>query len=112
LMKHPHLADIWQNRQSDPQSYQRAKAELAKEFRKTVAKLPDPELSADKAIVSHAVRGASADRDYVPVEAAPGWGNMTDNELRAYPRKNFGPVKNSPSVAAEYPTFPPAANLP
>jgi hypothetical protein len=87
LQANPQLMEIWQNRTTDPQSYQRARHYLGRELHKLVAKMPDPEATEVKAIVSHAVRGASTQVEIV--EPAPDFGSMSDAELRDYTRKNF-----------------------
>jgi hypothetical protein len=87
LQANPQLLEIWNNRTTDPQSFERARHYLARELRNVVAKLPDPELTETRNLVSAAVmRGASSEP--LP-EPPPDFGNMSDQELRDYTRKNF-----------------------
>jgi hypothetical protein len=89
LLANPQLLELWNNRHNDPQSFQRARTMLGKELYKTFSRLPDPDATETRRLVSDAVfRGAS--NDSPPAERAPDWGSMTDNELREYTRKNFG----------------------
>jgi hypothetical protein len=88
LQANPQLMEIWQNRTVDPQTYQRAPHYLARELQNMVSRLPDPELTETRKLVSAAVmRGASSER--LP-EPPPDFGNMSDAELHDYTRKNFG----------------------
>ena len=85
--RHPELLQAYINRDSNAAGYQQLKAYAAREFFKFVRTIPDPEASETKAIVSHAVRGASTSSP--PEDPAPNFGAMSDNELREYTRKNF-----------------------
>src|SRR5262249_31628175 len=77
----------WQNRQADPQTYQRAVKELAQRFYQEHGKLPDPEATADREAVTAAVRGASAK---VPEGKTPAYGRMSDDDFRKSVGDQFG----------------------
>jgi len=88
LLAHPELMQVWQNRSADPATFERARSHLARELHKTFSRLPDPELTETKAIVSHAVRGAST--AIPPDEPAPNLGMMDDQTYRRWVRQNLG----------------------
>lgn len=75
------------HKDSNPKVWERLFAAAKKEYRKEVASRPDPQATEDRAAVVQAVRGASTP---APAEPPPQLGQMTDQELREYTRKNFG----------------------
>ncbi len=71
---------------ANPRQWGRIKSELGREFKKKFDRVPDLQVTEDRAAVVAAVRGASTK---APVEKPPNLGQMSDAEFRQYTRQ-FG----------------------
>lgn len=80
--KDPRLAAAWQQKDAKPREWSRIKSELGREFKKKFDKVPDREVTEDRAAVAAAVRGASSTK--APAEPAPDLGSMTPYEFQKY----------------------------
>jgi hypothetical protein len=78
------LQEIWQNRFNNPRALATAVNQLAKDFQKTYSRMPDPDVSEDRAMVAAAIRGAS-----VPAhtEPPPNYARLSNPEMRDEMRK-------------------------
>jgi hypothetical protein len=89
LQANPRLMEVWNNRHSDPKTFEHVRHVLARELYKTFTPLRDHDRSEDKAAVIHAMRGTVSASE-IPPEPPPNFGAMSDQELRDFTRKNFG----------------------
>ena len=83
----PRLAQAWVKRHQNPQEFNRVVGALSREFAKKYGRLPDKQVTEDTEAVAAAVRGAS---NKVPEGKAPDFSKMSDAELNAHTRQNYG----------------------
>lgn len=82
------LQAAWLNRANDPGTLKRMVNMLARDFNKMATRMPDPELTEERAAITDAImRGASNKQ---PAEAPPNFNSMSNSEYRKYVRENFG----------------------
>lgn len=77
----PALMGIWNERREKPDRFEKMVAKLSADFSKPFSKQPDPNVTADREAVAHAVRSGS---NAAPEGKAPDFSKMTDAELRAF----------------------------
>lgn len=75
----PRLQRAWLQKESDPATFNRVKAELGKRFHKQFSKLVDKQATEDRMAVTQAVRGAST---RAPVEQPANYGRKSNAEFR------------------------------
>ena len=78
------LQEIWQNRFNNPRALATAINHLAKDFQKTYSRMPDPDVTEDRAMVAAAIRGASAPAQ---TEPPPNYSRLSNPEMRDEMRK-------------------------
>jgi len=88
LLSHPELQQVWANRATDPDTFNRARHALGKELHKLYSKLPDQEATETRAMMAHSMRGEGGQVEMR--EPFPNLGTFTDAELREFTRKNYG----------------------
>jgi hypothetical protein len=78
------LQELWQNRLNNPRPLATAINQLAKDFQKTYSRMPDPDVTEDRAMVAAAIRGASA-----PAQTEPplNYSRLSNPEMRDEMRK-------------------------
>ncbi len=86
LFDDPAIRQAWENRATDPKSYQKVVSKLASEFGEKFRHYQS-ESEIDHAAVAQAVRDSGGK---IPAEPPPNFGRMTDREFRQYTRDNFG----------------------
>jgi hypothetical protein len=60
------LQEIWQDRFNNPRALATAVNKLAKDFQKTYSRMPDPDVTEDRAMVAQAIRGAAGPAQVEP----------------------------------------------
>ena len=78
------LQEIWQNRFNNPRALATAINHLAKDFQKTYSRMPDPNVTEDRALVAAAIRGASAPAQ---TEPPPNYARLSNADMRDEMRK-------------------------
>ena len=78
------LQEIWQNRFNNPRALATAINHLAKDFQKTYSRMPDPNVTEDRAMVAAAIRGASAPAQ---TEPPPNYARLSNADMRDEMRK-------------------------
>jgi hypothetical protein len=78
------LQEIWQNRFNNPRALATAVNQLAKDFQKTYSRMPDPDVTEDRAMVAAAIRGASAPAQ---TEPPPNYARLSNADMRDEMRK-------------------------
>jgi hypothetical protein len=78
------LKQSWLGRADDPQMWKAAERVLIKTFHQEFSRQPDPNLTADMAMVAAAIRGASAPAQ---TESAPNYSRLSNPEMRDEMRK-------------------------
>src|ERR1017187_9079252 len=73
------LQEIWQKRFNNPRALATAINHLAKDFQKTYSRMPDPNVTEDRAMVAAAIRGASAPAQ---TEPPPDYARMSNADMR------------------------------
>jgi hypothetical protein len=79
---------IADNRYNNPALFQAMIKDMGRHLYREMTLRPDRDLTETKALVSHAVRGAST--SVMPEEPAPRFDKMSDRELRAWQEENLG----------------------
>ena len=82
-----HLQDAWLNRAANPARFRRAASELVKQFASHAKRMPDPQLTQDRELVSQYVRTATGQ---APTDRQPNLGRMTNDEFRKYAIDTYG----------------------
>jgi hypothetical protein len=83
----PRLAQAWMERNTNPKQFEKVKVALGKQLAQKFSKLPDRQVSEDRASVAAAVRGAST---RAPEAKAPNFAALSDNDFQAEKDKLFG----------------------
>jgi uncharacterized protein (UPF0335 family) len=78
------LQEIWQNRFNNLRALATAINHLAKDFQKTYSRMPDPNVTEDRALVAAAIRGASAPAQ---TEPPPNYARLSNADMRDEMRK-------------------------
>src|ERR1019366_3103727 len=78
------LQELWQNRLNNPRPLAAAANQLAKDFQKTYSRMPDPNVTEDRAMVAAAIRGASAPAQ---TEPPPNYARLSNADMRDEMRK-------------------------
>jgi hypothetical protein len=78
------LQELWQNRFNNPRALATAINQLAKDFQKTYSRMPDPNVTEDRAMVAAAIRGASAPAQ---TEPPPNYARLSNADMRDEMRK-------------------------
>lgn len=86
-MKDQRLAQAWLQKESNPKQWGRIKSELGREFKKKFDKMPDRNVTEDRAAVVAAVRASSTK---APPEQPANLGGMSNAEYRNHIRQQYG----------------------
>ena len=78
------LQELFKNRLNNPRALATAVNQLAKDIQKTYSRMPDPDVTEDRAMVAAAIRGASA-----PAQTEPptNYSRLSNSEMRDEMRK-------------------------
>lgn len=85
--RNPQLGQAWMQRSKNPAVWAKIESGLSNKFNGKFKNRIDPDATADRDAVAHAVRGAS---NKVAAEPAPDLSKMSDAELRKYTQDNWG----------------------
>lgn len=78
------LQEIWKNRLNNPRPPAAAINQLAKDFQNTYSRMPDPNVTEDRAMVAGAIRGASVPAQ---TEPPPNYARLSNADMRDEMRK-------------------------
>jgi hypothetical protein len=84
----PDAVRVFDERYQNPGMFRRLYKDMEKDIHRFMRDRPDRELTENKQLIAHAMRGAST--NVMPEPSAPAFSRMSDRELRQWQEENLG----------------------